>query len=81
MRKAVTRFRDGQRVLVMSIDEVPGRIPPTEGTVVRLRRGDDGAWVALDQRLDVPGAHPFPAEDQRGRHVLVYPENCAEAHQ
>lgn len=47
------------------------------GTVVRLRRSDDQAWVELDERSAVPGAHPFPESDRRrGRHVLVEPSGC-----
>lgn len=45
------------------------------GTVYRPRRCDEGAWVRLDERSDAPNAHPFPADDERGRDVLAYPED------
>jgi hypothetical protein len=51
------------------------------GTVVRCRRADRGAWIALDQiREDanpVP-CHPFSENDEygRGTHVLAYPDDC-----
>lgn len=71
------RLKDGQRVLVNWCGEFDVRrlVPPAAGTVVRLRYGDEGAWVALDVRRDEP-VHPFPEDDNRGRHVLVYPEGC-----
>lgn len=50
------------------------------GTVVRMRRCDDGAWIALDTRLGAPldRVHPFPADDSRATHVLAFPEDCSE---
>jgi hypothetical protein len=47
------------------------------GHVARLRRCDDGAWVALDARSLNEAAHPFPPDDEhRSRHVLAFPEDC-----
>jgi hypothetical protein len=71
------RLKNGQRVLVSWCGEFDVRrlMPPAAGTVVRVRRGDDGAWVALDVRRE-EAMHPFPADDERGSHVLVYPEGC-----
>jgi hypothetical protein len=50
------------------------------GTVIQKRMQDDGAWIRLDTRSDVPGVHPFPANDDsnRGRHVLAYPSDCED---
>lgn len=78
---AVKKFSNGQRVLVRAVDNNRGEvieIPPTTGYVQRLRRADDGAWIALDSRVDVPDAHGFPENDSRSHHVLAYPEDCDE---
>jgi hypothetical protein len=75
----VTRFTLGQRVTVhaaASPDGANGNIPGGAcGTVVRLRRCDDGAWIELDTPAH-DDVHPFPADDPRARHVLAYPEDC-----
>ena len=72
------RFKDGERVLVKAygFDDAPLN-PPAWATVKRIRRADDGAWVAFDFRLaDVN--FPFPADDEHGRatHVIAFPVNC-----
>ena len=73
------RFGNGQRVLVKAVEEDRIPIPPTLGTVRRLRMADAGAWVALDSRLE-DKFHPFPADDEtRSTHVLAYPEDCEPA--
>lgn len=64
------RFKDNQRVRVL-VGALTGR----EGTVVRLRRGDDGAWVNMDAELP-PRLRAFPAKDQRARHAMLYPDEC-----
>lgn len=48
------------------------------GTVTRLRRADDAAWVKLDCRHGDHEVHPFPADDAAGRatHVIAWPEDC-----
>jgi hypothetical protein len=59
-------FSNGQRVKVTEGDDA-GKT----GTVVRVRRGDDGAWI----RLDTEPAHPnFLAQDERHNDVMLYPE-------
>jgi hypothetical protein len=75
---AMKRFALGQRIRVHHTDKAAflGGAP---GTVVRLRRADDGAWIELDERSAVPNAHPFPQGDARERHVLCYPPGCSEA--
>lgn len=75
----ILRFERGQRVRVLRASTPPYGEPvalDALGTVARCRMGDPGAWVALDERSAVPGVHPFPADDSRGRHVLAYPEDC-----
>lgn len=68
-------FRDNERVLVCTVDRAGVLPEPVPGTVTRIRR-DGGAWVRLDTRLDLPNAHPFPADDARANAVLTYPEWC-----
>jgi hypothetical protein len=71
------RFQHGQRVKVRTVTDECIVLPDEpDGHVYRLRRADDGAWVRLDRRSDVPGVHPFPEDDTRGRDVLVYQEDC-----
>ncbi len=68
------RFKDKQRVIVKN---------PTHpmvgetGTVCRLRRCDEGAWVNMDR--DLPGdLRSFPENDSSGRknHTILYPSDC-----
>jgi len=69
------RFRNGQHVRVhRTVDGV--ELGPASGSVVRLRRNDDWAWVSLDARSTAPGAHPFEASDHRSTHVLASPQDC-----
>jgi hypothetical protein len=53
-----------------------GHVINAVGHVERLRMGDGGAWIALDQRQGDSAVHPFPADDRRGTHVLAFPEDC-----
>jgi len=74
------RFALGQRVVVSAVMPSPHAdaiaIARAAGTVVRLLMRDDSAWSALDARL-ADELHPFPAdEDERGKHVLAWPEDC-----
>lgn len=47
-----------------------------DGTVGRVR-SDGSAFVVLDERSKVEGAHPFPADDERrAKHVLALPVDC-----
>jgi hypothetical protein len=63
----------GQRVRITSEskDEMVGKL----GTVVRLRRTDNGAWVNMDRDLPI-ALRSFPEHDPRRRHMLVYPDEC-----
>ena len=69
---SVARLDVGQRVYVLR-DESDGEIGEW-GTVVRLQRLADGAWVNLDKRHE---RCPFPAHDARGSYVLTYAEHCS----
>jgi hypothetical protein len=68
----VARFDNGQRVFVRQ--DYAGLPVNQWGKVVRLRRGDHGAWVALDKWHE---RCPFPITDARGTHILTYPECCS----
>jgi hypothetical protein len=74
----IPRFREGQRVRVLWCARDEGTPVNAVGTVVRLRRADEGAWIALDKRHEHAAFHPFPAEDESGRgtHLLAYPDEC-----
>lgn len=74
------RFHTGQRVVVRAAvaavgDGAGNRIETASllGTVVRVRRGDNGAWVRLDER-GPEELHAFPVDDSRALHVLTYPD-------
>lgn len=67
------RFENSQRVKVLE-----GLLEGKIGVVVRLRMADNGAWVEMDE--DIPESmRSFPANDSRGKHVLLYPEDCEAA--
>ena len=69
-------FRNKQRVFVrVDADEKQVQRP---GTIVRLRRANDGAWVRLDSKAVDPSAHKFPRGDNRENHVLAYPDRLAK---
>lgn len=73
------KFLNGQRVQINK-----GPLEGLCGTVRRLRRADDGAWVECDERplpqfaIDDHATFPFPLNDEhgRGKHTMVYPEDC-----
>ena len=68
-------FNNDQRVIVTQHAHALNGLA---GTVVRLRRADNGAWVKMDERRE---GFPwdFPADDPAGRgsHALLWPENCS----
>jgi hypothetical protein len=71
----VKRFKLKQRVFVRSDGD--GAAVGEWGTVVRLRRADNGAWVKVDRRPPAsPARFPFPATDPRANHLIAYPEDC-----
>lgn len=63
--------------VVRVIRDAGGKEVNANGTIARLRRGDDGAWISLFERSPT-AYHPFPADDEggRGNHILAYPEDC-----
>lgn len=65
----------GQRIKV--VDAFHDELNGTTGTVTRLRRSDDGAWVNIDQGLP-DSLRQFPADDSagRGNHIVLAPEEC-----
>ena len=81
------RFQLAQKVRVLA--EVDCLAPPPAsdaqrlligktGTVVRLRRADEAAWVKMD--CDLPAElRSFPADDEHGRanHIILWPSECA----
>ena len=77
-------FRLGQRVYVRRVGRYAERETPMgcAGTVTRLLRRDNSAWIALDSRHpSLEAAFAFPADDEHGRgtHVLAWPEDCEDA--
>lgn len=69
-------FRDNQRVLVTDTDHP---LVGMFGTVARLRRCDECAWVRMDSRpLGAKECFPFLADDPSGRgtHTLLHPDQC-----
>lgn len=70
----IRSFHDEQRVKVLRNEK--GIAVGAVGTVKRLRRNDNGAWVELDRRHKNEAVHPFLKGDTRDRHVLAYPEDC-----
>lgn len=70
---SLARLDCGQRVYVLRDEsEMPIGI---WGTVVRLCRTDECAWVRLDQRHE---RCPFPADDAtRAMNIKTHPAHCA----
>jgi hypothetical protein len=72
------QFSNHQRITVVSRD---GMQPESQelvgktGTVVRLRLGDNGAWVKMDEPFNEK-LTSFPAGDERRNYILMYPEEC-----
>ncbi len=71
-------FCDGQKVRVTNPDGGREALRGWTGTVVRLRRQDDGAFINMDQSLPTELMR-FPEGDTRCRHILLYPDVCEEA--
>ena len=68
----MTMFKLHQRIRV-SHPEHPAF--GATGTIVRLRRADDDAWVDMDDPLP-PDLLAFPADDPRGKHMRLSPWDC-----
>ena len=73
MSKTKLRLLNGMRVRCIK-EPLQGKL----GTVVRVRRGDDGAWVHMDDPLP-QDLRSFPADDSRADHIVLFPEECQEA--
>jgi hypothetical protein len=71
---SIATLHQGQRVHVVC-DEA-GRPVNAIGTVFRVHIRDNGASVKLDRRHKDEAVHPFPAKDDRGTLVRVYPDGC-----
>lgn len=71
-------FKLGQRVKVV-MSSCAALIGST-GTVVRLRRADDQAWVRMDAEPPAE-LRQFPADDENGRgnHIMLWPDECERA--
>jgi hypothetical protein len=68
------KFENKQRIVVDK-----GPLEGLEGTVVRLRRSDECAWVSMDERFyEDSSIYPFPADDSRATHTLLHPWECKE---
>ena len=68
------RFKNQQRVMVNEkFDPLKGKL----GTVVRLRRADNGAWIKMDDALPL-GLASFPSDDSRCNDIVLYPDECDE---
>jgi hypothetical protein len=72
-------FKDGQRVVVKKCGEYHQYKCPegTVGSVVRIR-GDGYAFIQLAERFTgaLEEAHPFEADDPRGKNVIAGPQCC-----
>lgn len=68
------RFRLGQRIVVADrAAPIVGR----SGTVVRLLRRDESAWVNMDE--DLPdNLRRFGLSDDRANHINLWPDQCTE---
>jgi len=72
-------FKNGQRVQIC-IGE-PSPLIGLTGTVVRLRRADEAAWVAMDAvPAGCENSFPFYGQegDPREKSMLLYPRECRE---
>lgn len=74
--KTLQRFGHLQRVKVVNPDDAHETLRNETGTVVRLLRRDYSAWIRMDQPIP-DSLRSFPATDDRGNHVLLWPDECA----
>jgi hypothetical protein len=69
------RFMNGQRVQINNPSPDHNRIEGWVGTVARLRKTDDAAWVKMAR--DLPrNLQSFPADDDWHRHIILWPDEC-----
>ncbi|WP_293715796.1 hypothetical protein, partial [Thiolapillus sp.] len=69
------KFIDRQRVVIVHPERWDGLRGRT-GTVLRLCRGDDAAWIEIDDEIP-DGVRVFPHDDDRLNHMLFYPQECS----
>ena len=66
-------FQNGQRIVVAHPEHpCVGKV----GTVVRLLRRDESAWVNMDDDLPLD-LRSFGVEDSRRNHINLWPDECA----
>ncbi len=72
------QMKQGQRVIVTDPDHPMHGV---SGVVRRKRMADQGAWVEMDQEPP-DSVRAFPSDDEggRGRHILLYPDQCKDHH-
>jgi len=71
-------FRNGQRIRITTTAKTNNvNMAGKTGTVVRLRYGDNGAWVEFDEKIPDAVAS-FSDNDPRRNHMLFYPDECEE---
>jgi hypothetical protein len=68
----MTMFRNSQRVIVV---EPSSPLFGKTGIVVRLRYGDHGAWVRMDENIPEAIAR-FSVGDDRRNDIILYPDQC-----
>jgi hypothetical protein len=65
-------FQNQDRVEVYS-----GHLEGLQGTVIRLRRCDIGAWVRMDSKPEnFKHVFPFPDSDERSNDIVMHPMEC-----
>ena len=80
------KFRTNDRVRIISMDamdrssdiaviEAQALMAGRTGTVRRLLMRDISAWVQMDDELP-PALASFPADDPRGRNLILWPSEC-----
>ncbi len=70
--KPLARFRLGMRVRVTDTESP---LVARKGTVCRMRRADDAAWIAMDDDLPEHLAS-FAVGDDRRNNIILWPEQC-----
>lgn len=66
------RFNNGQRITVVAADSP---FIGESGTLVRLLRRSNEAWVNMDRDLPID-LRSFPDGDERKNHVCLWPQDC-----
>lgn len=63
---------------VVRVRVIAGALASKTGSVCCRCIADNSAWIEMDE--DLPdGFRSFPPDDQRARHVRLYPEACEPA--